>query len=171
MDLCQELLHSAVELDLQERGVELLLVMEGAVLITCLSLVHQPPLILPSAILGCTLLPLLALHSPLEAQGPPSICPPFSLLLLCPHRKVFLIPSKHRASTTQHHPSQKLRPTCWELNDAKMRKRTMTISLSTTYYMPKAQLHIHPSTINLHNNYRNHTHRFGMGTAKECPMK
>lgn len=157
-----------MELDLQDQGAGLLvLVMEAAALTTCLSLVPRPPSILLSVTLDCTHLLLLALHSPPEAQGPPNTCPPSSLLLLCPHLKVSLIHGKHRASpTTQHHPSQKQRPTCWELRDPKMRKRMMMISSSTTYFMPRVQLPIHPNITLLPSNYPSRSHRQGMGKAR-----
>lgn len=168
MDLYQELLHLAVELDLQDQEADLLgLVMKAAALITCLSLVPRPPSILLSVALDCTLLPLLALHSPLEAQGPLNTCPPFSRLLLCPHHKVSLIHGKCRASpTTQHHLSQKQRPTCWELSVPKMRKRMTMISSSTTYYIPRAQLPILPSITHLLINYPSRSHKLGMGKAR-----
>lgn len=164
------LLHLVMELDLQDQETGLLqLVMDAATLTTSLNLVHHPPSILLSVALDCTLLLLLAPHSPLEAQGPPNICPPSSHLLLCLHHKVSLIHSKHRASpTTQHHPSQKQR--WWELSDPKMRKRMMMISLSTTYYMPRAQLPIYPSITHLLSNYPNHSNRLGMRKARVSPM-
>lgn len=149
VDPFQERLYLAVELLLQEQGAGLLLlVMEATTLTICLSLVHHPPSILQSAALDYTLLILPAMHSPLEAQGQQNTCPPSSLLLLCPHHKFSVVHSKHRASpTTQRHPSQKQK-----LNNPKVRKKMMMISLSTTYYIPRAPLPMHPSITHLLSN-------------------
>lgn len=143
----------------------LLLLVMVATLTTCLSLVHHPPSILISVALVCIPLLLLALHSPLEAQGPPNTCPPSSLLRLYPHHKVSLIHNHRPSPFIQHHPSRKQRPTFWELSEPKMRQRKMMISSSITYYMPKAQLPIHPSITHL-SNYLNHSHRLGMRKAR-----
>lgn len=168
MDPYQELLHLAVALDLQDQGVGLLVVvMEAAALTTCLSRAPRLPSVLLSVALDCTLLLLLALLSPLEAQGPPNTCPPSSLLLLCPHHKVSLIHGKRRASpTTQHHPSQKRTLTCWEFSNLQMMKRMMMISSSTIYYMPRAQLPILPSIIHLLSNCHSRSHKLEMGKAR-----
>lgn len=158
----------AVALDLQGQGAgQLALVMEATALTTCLSLAPHPPSILLSVALDCTLLRLSAPLSPLEAQGPPNTCPPFSLLLLCPHHKVSLIHGKHRANpTTQHHPSQKRTTECWEFSNPKTMKRMRTISSSTIYYMPRAQLPILPSITPLLSSYHSRSPKLETGKAR-----
>lgn len=100
VDPYQELLHLAVELELQDQVGLLVSVMEAAALTTCQSLVPRPPSVLVLVTLDCTPLLLLILPSLLEAQGPPNTCPPSSLLLLCPHHKVSLTHGNRRASPT-----------------------------------------------------------------------
>lgn len=163
MDPCQGL-----EVEWDHRETEPQVVLEAAALITCLSQVLHPLLVPPSAALDCTLRLLLALHSLLEAQGPINIFPLCSLLLLCPHHKDSLIQDKHRVSpTTQHHQSQKQRPTCLELIHPRMQKKMKKSSSLTTYYMPRAQLPINPSITNLPSNYPNPYHKQGMGKERD----